>query len=44
MGGDDTDAVGFNPFRKHVTDTTDVVLVVAALAAVVALVLWALLG
>jgi hypothetical protein len=44
MGRDDTYAVGFNPFRKHVTDRTDVILVFAALAVCLALVLWAVLG
>jgi hypothetical protein len=44
MRGDDTYAVGFNPFRKHVTDRTDIVLVIAALAVCLALVLWAVLA
>jgi hypothetical protein len=35
--------VGFNPFRKQVRRTSDIVIVIAALAVVAALVVWAVL-
>jgi len=35
--------VGFNPFRKHVRRSSDIVIVVAALAVVAALLVWAVL-
>jgi hypothetical protein len=35
--------VGFNPFRKQVRRSSDIIIVVAALAIVVALVLWAII-
>jgi hypothetical protein len=36
--------VGFNPFRKHVTDRLDLVLIAAAMLVCVGLVLWAILA
>jgi hypothetical protein len=36
--------MGFNPFRRHATDRTDVVMVVATIGVTVGLVLWAILA
>jgi hypothetical protein len=43
MPADDTDRVGFNPFRQQRKRTSDYLLVAAALAVVVALLAWALI-
>lgn len=44
MGADDTDAMGYNPNRKHVPKRGDLAIVVAAIAVAVVLVLWAFVG
>ena len=44
MTGDDTGAMGFNPFRPQRRTAADYLMVIGALVAVVALVLWAFLG
>jgi hypothetical protein len=36
--------MGFNPFRSHERDLTDIVVVVVALAVTVGVVVWALLA
>jgi hypothetical protein len=36
--------MGFNPFRKHPTNTVDIVLVVGAMLIAVGLVAWAIMG
>ena len=36
-------SMGFNPFRKQVRRSSDIIIVVAALAIVAALLLWAVL-
>jgi hypothetical protein len=44
MPGDDTDGVGFNPYRKKVVRRTDFVMLAAAVLVALALVGWAFLG
>jgi hypothetical protein len=41
---DDTDAMGFNPHRKHVARRSDSLFVGAAFVAVVVLLAWTLFG
>lgn len=36
--------MGFNPFRSHERDTTDVIVVVAALVLIAGVLAWALWG
>jgi hypothetical protein len=44
MKSDDTDAVGFDPYRKFVARRADYVFVVAAFIAATAAIVWVLLG
>jgi len=44
MTGDDTGAMGFNPFRPQRRTAADYLMLIGALLAVLALVLWAFLG
>jgi hypothetical protein len=44
MSMDDTDAMGFNPNRKHVARTSDYLFVGLAALACGALLVWAFLG
>jgi hypothetical protein len=44
MAADDTDAVGFNPYRRFRARPTDYLLVAAAIVVVLALVIWAFAG
>jgi len=44
MGGDHTDGVGLNPYRKHVVRRADYVVAGLAGLACLALLVWAFLG
>jgi hypothetical protein len=44
MESDDTDAVGFNPYRKFVAKRADYVFVAAAFLAAAAAFVWVLFG
>jgi hypothetical protein len=43
-GADDTDDVGFNPYRKFKAKPADIVFVVVGVAVAIALVAWAFFG
>jgi hypothetical protein len=44
MAADDTDGVGYNPYRKHRARPADYAMVVIAVLVALALVGWALVG